>query len=241
MELIVTQDYQGMAIETARLLAKEILKKPDIVLGLATGSTPEKVYKKLIEFYQKEILSFDKITSFNLDEYLGLSKAHEQSYYYYMMDKFFHHIDINMDRINILDGKALNIEQECKDFEEKIRKAGGIDLQLLGIGHNGHIGFNEPSEDIEPDTRVVNLTEETIEANSRFFDSIEEVPNKAITMGMKTIMNARKIILIANGEDKAEAIFDTVRGPIDPKHPGSILQLHCNATVIVDKDAAKLL
>lgn len=241
MELIVTKDYKGMAREAARIIAQDILKKPNMVLGLATGSTPEKVYEKLIELYQKGLISFKDMVTFNLDEYLGLSKTHEQSYYYYMMDNLFHHIDIEKENINILDGKALNIEQECKEYEDRIRKAGGIDLQLLGIGRNGHIGFNEPSDEIEPNTRLVDLTEETIDVNSRFFDSIDEVPTKALTMGIKTIMNARKIILIANGEEKAQAVYDTVKGPIEPEKPGSILQLHCNATIIVDEEAAKLL
>lgn len=241
MNLVITKDYNGMAREASRIIAQELLKKPKMVLGLATGSTPEKVYQKLIELYQKGLISFKDVITFNLDEYLGLSKTHEQSYYYYMMDNLFHHIDIEKENVNILDGKALDIDQECKDYEDRIKKAGGIDLQLLGIGRNGHIGFNEPSEEIESNTRLVDLTEETIDVNSRFFDSIEEVPTKAVTMGIKTIMNARKIILIANGEEKAQAIYDTVRGPISPKNPGSILQLHCDTTIIVDEEAGKLL
>ncbi len=241
MKLIVTKDYKGMARESARLIAQEILKKPNMVLGLATGSTPEKAYEKLIELNNVGVISFKDITTFNLDEYLGLAKTHDQSYYYYMMDNLFNHIDIDRNRINILDGKAEDIAKECNEYEDRIKQAGGIDLQLLGVGRNGHIGFNEPSEEIEPYTRLVELTEDTIEANSRFFENIEEVPTKAITMGMKTIMNARKIILVANGENKAQAIYDVVKGPVDPKSPVSILQLHPDVTVIVDEEAASLL
>lgn len=241
MNLIVTKDYREMAREAARQIAREMISKPNMVLGLATGSTPEKVYEKLIELNSLGLISFKNMTTFNLDEYLGLAKTHDQSYYYYMMDNFFHHIDINLENVNILDGKAADVDRECKSFEEKINQAGGLDLQLLGIGRNGHIGFNEPSDKIESETRLVNLTEDTIDANSRFFDSPEEVPKQAVTMGMRSIMNAKKILLIANSEDKAQAIYDTVKGPIDPKYPASILQLHPNVTVIVDEYAAKLL
>lgn len=241
MNIIITKGYQEMAREAARLIAKEMLKKPNMILGLATGSTPEKVYAELIELYNNGIISFKDITSFNLDEYVGLAKTHDQSYYYYMMENLFNHIDMDKENINILDGKAINVEQECKSYEEKISKAGGIDLQLLGIGRNGHIAFNEPSDKIEANTRLVNLTEDTIEANARFFESQEDVPTKALTMGIKPIMNAKKIIIIANGEDKAKAIYDAVNGPVDPKVPASLLQLHNDVTLIVDDQAGKLL
>ena len=186
----------------------------------------------------EEGLDFSQVSSFNLDEYCPISRDNPQSYYYYMMDNLFKHINIDTDRINIPNGNVENIEEECKNYENKIIKAGGIDFQVLGIGNNGHIGFNEPDDKFEAFTHLVYLDEGTIEANSRFFDSIDEVPKKAISMGIKTIMLAKKIMLLANGKNKAAIIKKTIFGEITPKVPASILQVHPDVTFVVDEEAA---
>ncbi len=230
-----------MSKEAARIMASCVTLKPDSVLGLATGSTPLGMYSELINIYNKKEVNFENVKSFNLDEYYGLNKDNEQSYNYYMNENFFKHINIKPENINIPNGAAENIEEECVSYEKRIKEAGGIDIQVLGIGVNGHIGFNEPDVKFEAETHLVQLDEQTIESNARFFESREEVPTSAISMGIKTIMHSRKIILLANGKSKADAINKALNGKITPDVPASILQLHLDVTVILDKEAASLL
>ena len=241
MRIIVVDNYEEMSKEAARIMASCVTLKPDSVLGLATGSTPLGMYSELINIYNKKEVNFEHAKSFNLDEYYGLNKDNEQSYNYYMNENFFKHINIKPENINIPNGAAENIEEECTSYEKRIKEAGGIDIQVLGIGVNGHIGFNEPDVKFEAETHLVQLDEQTIESNARFFESREEVPTSAISMGIKTIMHSRKIILLANGKSKADAINKALNGKITPDVPASILQLHLDVTVILDKEAASLL
>lgn len=241
MRIIVVDNYEEMSIEAARIIASCVTLKPDSVLGLATGSTPLGMYKQLININNKREVNFEHVKSFNLDEYYGLNKDNKQSYNYYMNENFFKHINIKPENINIPNGAAENIEEECISYEKKIKEAGGIDIQVLGIGVNGHIGFNEPDVKFEAETHLVQLDEQTIESNARFFESREEVPTSAISMGIKTIMHSKKILLLANGKSKAEAINKALNGKITPDVPASILQLHLDVTVILDKEAASLL
>ncbi|MBZ9688802.1 glucosamine-6-phosphate deaminase [Clostridium estertheticum] len=241
MRIIVVDNYEEMSKKAAMMVASQVMLKPDSVLGLATGDTPLGMYKELIQLYSKNEVDFKEVTTFNLDEYYGLNRENTESYYSYMIDNLFKHININMENINVPNGMAENVDAVCSDYEDKIKEANGIDMQVLGIGGNGHIGFNEPDVNFEAQTHLVNLDEQTIEANSRFFDSIEDVPVKAISMGIKTIMNSKKIILLANGISKAEAIERALKGKISPKVPASILQLHNDVTIILDKEAASLL
>lgn len=238
MRIIVANDYEEMSRKAAQIIASQLVLKPNTILGLATGSTPIDTYKELVALYNNGVIDFSEVTSFNLDEYFELQKDNPQSYDYFMRTNLFNHINIDDDRINIPNGMTDNVERECAEYEKKMKNAGGIDLQLLGIGRNGHIGFNEPSDHFEPNTHLVQLDKDTIEANSRFFDSIEDVPTKAISMGVGSIMRAKKVLLLASGAGKADAIYDTVKGPITPKVPASILQLHPDVVIIVDKEAA---
>lgn len=241
MRIIVVDSYEEMSKKAAMMVASQVMLKPDSVLGLATGDTPLGMYKELISLYNKNEVDFKEVTTFNLDEYYGLNRENSESYYSYMINNLFKHININMENINVPNGMAKDVEATCAGYEDKIKEAHGIDMQVLGIGGNGHIGFNEPNVNFEAQTHLVNLDEETIEANSRFFDSVEDVPVKAISMGIKTIMNSKKIILLANGISKAEAIERALKGKISPKVPASILQLHNDVTIILDKEAASLL
>ena len=238
MRIIVTDDYDGMSKKAADIVASQIILKPDSVVGLATGGTPIGFYRELIKIYKEGKFSFSEVKTFNLDEYYDLDKNNEQSYHCYMRENLFRHIDIKLENVNIPEGTAENIEFECESYEKKIKRAGGIDIQVLGIGINGHIGFNEPDIKFEARTHLVNLDEETIEANSRFFNSIEEVPKSAISMGIKTIMHAKKIVLLAAGSEKANVIEKMIKGSITPDLPASILQLHPDVTLILDKEAA---
>lgn len=238
MKIIMVKNYEEMSRKAANIVASQIILKSNSTIGLATGETPLGMYKEIIKLYQNGDVDFSEVTTFNLDEYYGLSKDNPQSYHYYMFNNFFNHININPSNVHIPNGMAEDIEKECSDYEKKIEEAGGIDLQVLGIGKNGHIGFNEPDIKFEAKTHLVNLDDETIKANSRFFSSIEEVPTKAISMGIKTIMHAKKIILLASGKEKAQAIYNTVKGSIVPEVPASILQLHPDVTLIVDEEAA---
>ncbi|KOA75088.1 glucosamine-6-phosphate deaminase [Clostridium botulinum] len=238
MKILVVNNYEEMSKKAAEILLSQVTSKPNSVLGLATGGTPLGMYKEIINKYNTDTINFSKIKTFNLDEYLGLDKENPQSYYYYMMNNLFKHININLQNVNILNGKSTDTLQECKSFEEKIKNFGGIDLQVLGIGVNGHIGFNEPNTYFEPNTHIVTLDNKTIESNSRFFKSKQEVPTKAISMGIKTIMKSKKILLLASGTSKATAIFKTIHGKINPQVPASILQLHNDVTLILDKDAS---
>ncbi|MBI6874148.1 glucosamine-6-phosphate deaminase [Clostridium aciditolerans] len=241
MRIIIVENYEEMSKKAAAMMASQIILKPESVLGLATGDTPLGMYKELIRMYNENMIDFSKVKTFNLDEYYGLGKDSNQSYNYYMTNNLFKHINIDKENINIPNGMVKNIEEECISYEKRIKEAGGIDIQVLGIGVNGHIGFNEPDVNFEAETHLVNLDEKTIESNSRFFKCIEEVPTKAISMGIKTIMHSKKIVLLANGASKADAIAKTVNGKISPEVPASILQLHQDVAIIVDKEAASKL
>lgn len=240
MEVIVKKDYESLSKQVAEILAEEIRKKPDINLGLATGSTPVGTYEELIKLHKQKGLDFSKVKTFNLDEYIGLSGDHPNSYRYFMNDILFDHINIKKENTFIPNGKARDPKKECKAYDKLIEEAGGIDIQILGIGTNGHIAFNEPAEELSAGTSVVDLTENTIKDNSRFFDSIDEVPKTAITMGIGSILKARKILLLANGENKAEIIKELLnRDTVTTKLPASFLLLHPDVTVIVDEAAYK--
>lgn len=237
MKIYKVKNYDEMSKKAANIIAAQVITKPDCVLGLATGSTPIGTYKNLIEKYKNGDLDFSKVKTANLDEYRGLTKNVEQSYYYFMYNNLFKHVNIDMDNTNIPDGTAADSERECARYEEVIKSLGGVDLQFLGIGHDGHIGFNEPCDEFEKTTHCVDLTDMTIEANKRFFSSIDEVPRQAYTMGIGTIMNARKIILAVSGKDKAAILKKALYGPVTPLVPASILQFHPDVTVIADEDA----
>lgn len=241
VKVLVVRNYEELSREAANNIAEAVKAEPDVVLGLATGGTPLGCYRELIRMHREEGLSFSRVTTFNLDEYVGLPPEHPQSYHYYMFHNLFNHIDVKKENIHIPNGMADDLDEECRRYEEAIKEAGGIDLQLLGIGRNGHIGFNEPGSPFNSRTRVVRLTEQTRRDNARFFNSIEEVPTHAITMGIGTIMEARRIILIASGEAKAEAIAKAVKGPRTVEVPASALQEHPDCLFIVDREAASLL
>ena len=231
MEIIKLKNFEEVSKKAFSLISAKIISKPDCVLGLATGSSPIKVYELFIKAYKDNILDFSNVKTINLDEYYKISPNEKQSYYYFMMDKLFNHINIDKNNINIPNGNTDNIDEECKRYEKKLEFLGYADLQLLGIGHNGHIGFNEPSEFFDNDVHLTNLSESTINANSRLFNSVDEVPRQAITMGIGSIMRSKKIILIANS-DKSEIIKKISIGKIDPQIPASILQLHPDVTII---------
>lgn len=237
MRIHIAKDYKEMSKKAANILAAQIIRKPDSVLGLATGSSPIGTYKNLVEKYQNGDLDFSQIRTANLDEYKGLDRENPQSYYYFMYENLFKHINIDLTNTNIPNGLATDSDAECTRYNEVILSLGGIDLQLLGIGHNGHIGFNEPDTHFEKLTHEVALSERTIEANSRLFASKDEVPTHAYTMGIQTIMQAKKIVLIASGKDKAGIIKQAFRGPITPSVPASVLQLHPDVELVGDEDA----
>lgn len=230
-----------MSYQAAQLIADQIIYKKNSVLGLATGSTPIGMYKELIRKFQKGELDFSQVVTFNLDEYYGLSIEHPQSYGFFMWNILFRHINLKRENVHLLNGVTKNIDNECRQYEDLIQKNGGIDLQILGIGDNGHIGFNEPDISFDTQTHLVNLTTKTIRANSRFFNNTQEVPKQAITMGIGTIMRAKKIILLANGKRKTKAIERTINSPITTKVPATVLQLHKEVTIIIDKAASSLL
>lgn len=241
MKIYIEDSYDKISEKAALIVASQITVNPKSVLGLATGSTPVGMYKELIDMYKRSIIDFSQITTFNLDEYYRLPKEDKGSYHYYMMQTFFNHINIPRENIHIPDGMTDDIEKECREYEEKIEEAGGIDIQILGIGTNGHIGFNEPTENLNIKTSLINLTENTIKDNSRFFEKKEKMPTKAISMGIVSIMKAKKVVLLASGENKARAIRDMTNGYINTNHPASILQAHRDCILIIDKDAAKLI
>jgi glucosamine-6-phosphate deaminase len=241
LDVIITKDAAEMCQTAAQMIADLVRAKPDCVLGLATGSTPIPMYKELIRMHREEGLDFSRVTTFNLDEYYPIKPTHNQSYRYFMNHQLFDHINIRNEATHVPDGQTQDLEGDCARYEDMIREAGGIDIQVLGIGSNGHIGFNEPGSAVYSRTRLVVLTERTIQDNSRFFDSLEEVPRFALTMGIGTILDARRSILLANGTHKTEAVARLVEGPITSMCPASALQLQNRATVIVDTDAgAKL-
>ena len=237
MKIYVTEDYQAMSRKAASLLAAHVILKPDCVLGLATGSTPIGMYKELIAGYEAGDLDFSKVRSVNLDEYAGLAPTHDQSYRYFMQHNLFDHVNIDVANTNVPNGLAQHPEAECQRYNQVIRDMGGIDIQVLGMGHNGHIGFNEPADHFPLETHVVELQESTINANARFFASKDEVPKKAMTMGIRSIMQARQILVVVSGEDKAEIVKKAFFGPVTPQVPASILQMHPNVVLVGDKAA----
>ncbi|AGB40763.1 glucosamine-6-phosphate isomerase [Halobacteroides halobius DSM 5150] len=239
MRLHVVEDYKEMSAKAANIVSSQIILKPNSVLGLATGSTPLGMYENLVEMHKRGSVDFSEVITFNLDEYLNLPLEHPQSYHHYMYNNFFDHINIASENINIPPANKENLEEVCLKYDRRIRKAGGIDLQVLGIGVNGHIGFNEPDHKLKTGTHVVDLAKETIEANSRFFATKKGVPRQAISMGMSSIMRAQKILLLASGEQKAQAIKKTISGKITTEVPASLLQLHTDVTIVVDEAAAK--
>ena len=237
MKIYVTEDYQAMSRKAASLLAAHVILKPDCVLGLATGSTPIGMYKELIAGYEAGDLDFSKVRSVNLDEYAGLAPTHDQSYRYFMQHNLFDHVNIDVANTNVPNGLAEDPEAECQRYNQVIHDMGGIDIQVLGMGHNGHIGFNEPADHFPLVTHVVELQESTINANARFFASKDEVPKKAMTMGIRSIMQARQILVVVSGEDKAEIVKKAFFGPVTPQVPASILQMHPNVVLVGDKAA----
>ena len=237
MNIIKAKDYKDMSRKGVNIISAQIIMKPDCVLGLATGSTPLGTYAQLINWYQKGDLDFSRVSSVNLDEYRGLPKENDQSYHYFMQHNFFEHINIRPDHTFVPDGMEADSEKACLAHEEVIRTLGGVDLQLLGLGNNGHIGFNEPGAAIEKETHLVDLTESTIQANSRFFEKLEDVPTQAYTMGIKTIMQAKKILVVVNGIGKADIVAKAFWGPVTPQVPASILQMHPDVTLVADEEA----
>jgi glucosamine-6-phosphate deaminase len=239
--LIVCADDNAASRQVAEILARAIRAKPSIVLGLATGATPVDAYHELVHLHRQQGLDFSQLTSFNLDEYVGLPPDHPQSFRCFMQQHLFDHVNIQPARTHLPDGMAADLDCHTRDYEARIRAAGGIDLQLLGIGSNGHIAFNEPGSAADSRTRLVQLTEETIQANARFFASADQVPRLAITMGIGTILEARRIVLMATGPGKAEPVRRALEGPCDASHPASLLQRHRDLTVVLDEAAAALL
>lgn len=237
MKIYKAKDYKDMSRKAANIISAQVIMKPNCVLGLATGSTPIGTYDQLVEWYNKGDLDFSEVTTVNLDEYKGLPRTNDQSYYYFMHQHLFDRVNIDPERTNVPNGMEPDAEKECGRYEELIRSLSGVDLQLLGLGHNGHIGFNEPGEAFEKETHCVDLTESTIEANKRFFASADDVPKQAYTMGIKTIMQAKKILIVVNGENKADIVERAFFGPVTPEVPASILQLHNDVTLVGDEAA----
>lgn len=240
MVIIKTKNYEEMSARAANIIAAQVTMKPNCILGLATGSTPIGTYAKLVEKYNAGELDFAGVTSVNLDEYKGLPKENDQSYYYFMHDHLFSHINIDQRRTFLPDGTEPDAKKACEAYNDIIHSVGGIDLQLLGLGHNGHIGFNEPDDCFALETHCVDLTESTIKANQRFFASYDDVPKQAYTMGIKTILQAKKVVVVVSGTDKAEAVYKAFFGPVTPQVPASILQLHPDCIVVADEAALSL-
>ena len=240
-EIIKANNYEEMSRIAAEKVISKITEKPNAILGLATGSTPEGLYKLLIEDHQKHYTSYRYVKTVNLDEYVGLDKDDKNSYFTFMREKLFNHIDVDLNNTNIPDGTAANMEEEAARYEKYIDEIGGVDLQILGIGHNGHIGFNEPGTSFKSTTHLIKLAEKTREANARFFNSMDEVPTEAITMGIQSIMDSKEIILLVSGASKAEALKNLVYGEITEDFPASVLRLHNKVTIIADQDALQLI
>lgn len=241
LNIIKVKDEQQFNETGAGIIASLLQSNPRAILGLATGSTPVGVYGKLIELYREGVVSFKQASSFNLDEYIGLDEQHPESYRRFMNEKLFNHIDILPENTHVPSGNSLDPEQAAAEYNRLLEQAGQIDLQLLGLGHNGHIGFNEPAEELTGPTHIVKLEERTRQANARYFPSIDEVPTHAITMGIGTILQAKQILLMAKGADKAEVVARALRGPITTKCPASLLQTHPNVVVVLDQAAGGLL
>lgn len=237
MKIIKARDYNDMSRKAANIISAQIIMKPACVLGLATGSTPVGTYAQLVEWYRKGDLDFSEVTTVNLDEYKGLTRENEQSYYYFMNEKLFSKVNIDLNHTFLPDGMEPDSDKACADYNGIIASLGGVDLQLLGLGHNGHIGFNEPGMAFEAETHCVDLTESTMKANQRFFASMEDVPRQAYTMGIKTIMQAKKILVVISGEDKADIVKRAFFGAITPQVQASILQLHNDVIIVADEAA----
>lgn len=237
MKIIKAKDYNDMSRKAANIISAQVIMKPNCVLGLATGSTPIGTYAQLVDWYRKGDLDFSEVTTVNLDEYKGLTRDNDQSYYYFMNDNLFSKVNINLERTFLPDGTEPDSDKACRDYNKVIAAVGGVDLQLLGLGHNGHIGFNEPGMAFEAETHCVDLTESTMKANQRFFASMEDVPRQAYTMGIKTIMQAKKILIVVSGFDKASIVKEAFFGPITPKVQASVLQLHNDVTLVADEAA----
>ena len=241
MKVHIYKNAEQIGKAAATLFAAKIVENPNCILGMATGSTPLPTYQALVDLYEQGVIDFSTVRTFNLDEYVGISRAHEQSYYRFMFDNLFSKVNIKPENVQVPNPVSDNLDDDCISYDDAIDAAGGIDLQILGIGHNGHIAFNEPDEVFSFGTHIVDLTESTIEANKRFFDSADDVPRKAISMGIGSIMKAKEIMIIATGKGKAEAVKAMIKGAIDPMCPASILQFHPAVTVLLDEEAAELL
>ncbi|MEF9918885.1 MAG: glucosamine-6-phosphate deaminase [Eubacterium sp.] len=240
MKIYKVENYEALSQKAASIIAAQIFLKPECTLGLATGSTPEGLYANLVDWCAMGQLDFSNVCSINLDEYKDLAPDHPQSYRYFMNSHLFDHVNINKENTNVPNGLEKDADKECRRYDAVIESTGGIDLQLLGLGHNGHVGFNEPSDAFDKGTHCVTLTESTLTANARYFDSPEAQPHQAYTMGIKSIMAADKVLLVVNGEAKAKALYDTLCGPVTPQVPASILQFHKNLIVVADNAALKL-
>lgn len=240
MRVIRAKDYFDASRKTANVISAQVILKPDSVLGLATGSSPIGVYQQLIKWYQKGDLDFSQVRTVNLDEYVGMGPGDEQSYVAFMRRNLFDHININPQNTHLPNGLEANAVKQCARYNDLIRSLGGVDLQLLGIGHNGHIGFNEPSDCFAKGTHCVELTQNTIDANARFFENKDQVPKKAYTMGILDILQAKRVVMIVTGESKAQILKDAFCGPVTPKVPASIMQLHPDFTLIADEAAMSL-
>ena len=237
MRVILCDTYEEISKHAAKLVASQIYLKPNCVLGLATGSTPIGLYEELVRLYRAGEISFQEVITFNLDEYYPISPENSQSYHHFMNRHLFSKVDIRPENVHILNGETDNPDEECRKFDEEIENCGGIDLQILGIGRNGHIGFNEPDDALNTSTHITDLTQSTIEANSRFFDSMESVPRQALTMGIATILTSKKIILLANGKEKHEAVSQLLTEEIDTEVPATMLKIHPDVVLICDRDA----
>lgn len=241
MNIYTFRDEEQFVQTAANQISSLLHTNPRATLGLATGSTPVGLYAKLIEMNRQGLVSFAQTTTYNLDEYVGLPENHPESYRTFMNEKFFNHVDIQMERTHVPNGNAADPEAECLNYDKMLEEFGPVDLQLLGLGHNGHIGFNEPGESLSGGTHVVELQEKTRNANARFFPSLDDVPTHAITMGVATILKARQILLLVRGEDKAEIVHRALKGPITTECPASLLQCHPNVVVLLDQGAGRLM
>ena len=239
MKILIVDDYEKMSRKAAQIVGGQVALRPESVIGLATGGTVLGMYRHLSRLHVEDDLDFTRITTFNLDEYYPIRPDHPNSYARFMQENFFSHIAISPDQTHIPNGRAGDVHIECQRYEDSIQSAGGIDLQVLGIGRNGHIGFNEPDLTFEAGTHRVTLDDQTIRDNARFFESEADVPRQAISMGIRTIMNARKIVILASGSEKSDAVHRMIYGKITPSLPASVLQLHPDVTLVVDKDAAQ--
>ncbi|MGV2939843.1 glucosamine-6-phosphate deaminase [Mesobacillus sp. LC4] len=241
LKLITTSNYEELSQKAAEEIISRIQRNPSLNLGLATGSTPTGLYQELIRDHKQNQTSYKDINTFNLDEYMGIPKKDRKSYHYFMCEHLFEHIDIPLDQTHIPDGTAKDLDEECIRYEQFIEEHGGIDLQILGIGQNGHIGFNEPGTPFDSRTHVIDLAESTRKANSRFFESLEDVPKQAITMGIASIMDSKEIFLLVSGSSKAKALARLMNGDVSEQFPASVLQKHPNVTIFADKEATALL